>query len=74
MYVFFNSIKLIKKNCIGFEGSEVAVLETIPWQKVDIQVISVKTYKGTKISLQKKVPLRIFRIGLVIFSKKDFEL
>ena len=59
-YMFFNSIKLIKKNCIGFEGSEVAVLETIPWQKVDIQVISLKTYKGTKISIQTKSTFKDF--------------
>jgi len=32
---------------MDIQGSEVAVLETIPWQKVDIQVISLKTYKDS---------------------------
>ena len=34
--------RLIKKNLNGVIGFELAVLETIPWQKVDIEVLSVE--------------------------------
>ena len=34
--------RIIKKNLTGVKGFELAVLETIPWQKVDIEVLSVE--------------------------------